>query len=429
MSRRVALALSATLAAAAGCAQTGTGVELLIDPGNLTLDRLQIIASYDNHEVTHSIDVASSTTLDVIAQLPDEQTTVTFDVTAFAANVEVGHGVSSAIAVTPHHIEQASITLVAGAGGDGFTPPDLASADDGGGGALWTHQRGALPPSAGAIRGLWASSATDVYAVGTATAGTNAFHSSDHGASWSPQLAGGTAVDLNAVSGTTSSDVFLVGDSATILHGSGTSWTAQANPAAAGTRLLAVFAVAPMNIYVAGGGNTVMHQGAGGGWITQTVVGTTELRGVWGVAGHVWAIGSAGTILSTTENGSWSAETSGTPNELRAIFGTAANDVWVVGDGIVLHSDGSGSWTVATDGVPADVNLTAIGGRPTGPVWAVGNAWTIVRHDAGSAGAWVVEPTGLAVDDPAGDVLQAIFAPSTADVFAGGAGQTILHRP
>jgi hypothetical protein len=130
--------------------------------------------------------------------------------------------------------------------------------------------------------------------------------------------------------------------------------------------------------------------------------------------------------LKSTGNGNWAAETSGTPNELRAIFGTSATDVWVVGDGVVLHSDGSGTWTAAADGVPADVNLRAIGGRPGGPVWAVGNAWTIVRRDTS---AWVVEPTGLTVDDLAGDTLQAIYAPSAAEVFAGGAGQTILHRP
>ncbi|HEX9104105.1 MAG TPA: hypothetical protein VF997_17960, partial [Polyangia bacterium] len=242
--------------------------------------------------------------------------------------------------------------------------------------------------------------------------------------SWSPQLAG--TVDLNAVGGTSSTDVYLVGDSATILHGSGTTWTPQTNPAPAATRLLAFWAIAPMDLYIAGGGNTIMHSGAGGGWVTQTAVGTTELRGVWGVAGHIWAVGSGGTILKSTGSATWTPENSTTPNELRAIFGTSATDIWVVGDGIVLHSDGSGTWTPATDGVPANVNLLAVGGRPGGPVWAVGNAWTIVRRDTS---AWVVEPTGLPVDDPAGDVLQAIFAPSAAEVFAGGAGQTILHRP
>jgi len=410
------------LLALGGCTQSGTGVELFIDAGSLTIDRLQIAATYDAHTVTHSVDIVGSATLDVIAQLPDESTTVSFEVIGFAAGQEVGRGMSTAVDVTPHHLAQASVTLMGAGGSDGFTgPPDLAD-----GGVLWSHQQGALPPSTGTIRGLWASSGTDVYAVGTATAGTNVFHSNNHGATWSSQLAGGT-IDLNAVGGTSSSDVYLVGDNATILHGSGTTWTPQTNPAGT-VRLLAVWAISAGDIYIAGAGNTIMHSGGSGSWVTQTAVGTTELRGIWGIAGHIWAVGSGGTILKSTGSATWTPETSGTPAELRAIFGTSATDVWVVGDGVVLHSDGGGTWTAAADGVPTDVNLRAIGGRPGGPVWAVGNAWTIVRRDTGSA-AWVVEPTGLPIDDPAGDVLQAIYAPSLADVFAGGAGQTILHRP
>jgi hypothetical protein len=235
-------------------------------------------------------------------------------------------------------------------------------------------------------------------------------------------------IDLNAVGGSSSTDVYLLGDNATLLHGSGTTWATQTNPALPGTRLLAIWAISSTDLYIVGGGSTIMHN-AGSGWVTfNSTAGTTELRGVWGVAGHIWAIGAAGTILKSTGTSTWTAENSGTPNELRAIFGTSATDVWVVGDGVVLHSYGGGTWTAAADGVPGDVNLRAIGGRPGGPVWAVGNAWTIVRRDSGGA-AWVVEPTGLTVDDPAGDGLQAIYASSLADVFAGGAGQTILHRP
>ena len=409
--------------AVAGCTQNGTGVELLVDAGSLTIDRLQISATYDGRTVVHSVVVAATATLDVIAQLPDESTSATFDVIGFDAGQKVGEGMAGPIGVTAHHLAQASVTLVAGSGGDGFTaPPDLVD-----GGALWTHQQGALPPSAGAIRGLWASSGTDVYAVGTATNGANVFHSTDHGATWTPQLAGGT-IDLNAVGGSSSTDVYLLADNATILHGSGTTFTTQTNPALPSTRLLAIWAISSSDMYIVGGGKTILHND-GSGWITfNGAAGTTELRGVWGVAGHIWAIGAAGTILKSTGTSTWTAENSGTPNELRAIFGTSATDVWVVGDGVVLHSDGSGTWTPATDGVPTDVNLRAIGGRPGGPVWAVGNAWTIVRRDNGAT-AWVAEPTGLTIDDPAGDVLQAIYAPSLADVFAGGAGQTILHRP
>ncbi len=428
MSRAVAVAATVAVAAAvalAACTQPGTGVELTIDAGGLALDQLRIVASYDGRSPTRTITVAAGATLDVIAQLPDETTTVAFDVTALAGGSVVGHGSSGDVAVTPHHLASATVTLTGG-GGDGFLPGDL-----GDGGALWSHQQGTLPPGAGAIRGLWASSGTDVYAVGTVTAGANVLHSSNHGAAWTPTLAkdpAAAAVDLNAVTGTAANDVYLVGDNATILHGSGTTWTAMTSPAPSGSRLNSVWAIAPGDVYIAGSGNLVMHF-AGGGWVTQTPVGTTELHGVWGVAGHLWAVGSGGTILKSTGNASWTPETSGTPNELRAVFGTGASDVWVVGDGgVVLHSDGGGTWTPAAVGVPPDVSLRALGGRPGGPVWGVGNAWTIVRRDAGAA-AWIVEPTGLPVDDAAGDLLQAIWAPSLNEVFAGGAGQTILHRP
>ena len=406
------------MAALAGCTQQGTGVELFIDAGGLAPDRLTIAATYDGRTVTHTVDVVATSSLDVIAQLPDESTTVTFDVAGFAGGQEVGRGMSQPIAVTAHRLAQAMITLVGGGGGDGsMGPPDLAD-----GGALWTHQHGALPPSAGTIRGLWGPSGGEVYAVGPVTAGSNVFRTTDHGATWTPQLAGGM-VDLNAVGGTSPTDVYLVGDGATILHGSGTTWTAQTNPALANTRLLAIWAIGS-TLYVAGSGNTILRN-SGSGWVSEAIsAGTTELRGIWGVSGHLWAVGSGGAIVKST-GGQWTADTSGTTNELRGIFGTSATDVWVVGDGVVLHFDGN-SWSPAGDGVPASVNLRAVGGLPGGPVWAVGNAWTVVRRDAN---AWVVEPTGLVVDDLAGDALQAIWAASLADVYAGGAGETILHRP
>src|SRR5260370_268841 len=115
----------------AGWTQSGTGVELIIDASSITLDQLVITASYDGQPHTHSVAVAAGATLDLLAQLPDESTTVTFDVTAQLAAQPVAHGVSSAIAITAHHIVSTTIALLAGGGSDGFVPPDLAG--DGGG--------------------------------------------------------------------------------------------------------------------------------------------------------------------------------------------------------------------------------------------------------------------------------------------------------
>lgn len=428
MSRAVAVAACLGVAAlVAACTQGGTGVELTIDADGLAVDQLRIVASYDGHDVSRQVAVPAGAALVVIAQLPDETTTARFDVTALAGGIEVGHGASGDVPVRPHELSGIIVTLVGAPAGDGFvSAPDLST-----NGALWTLQQGGPPVAAGSgvIRGIWASSGSDVYAVGTVAAGANAFHSTSHGTSWTPQLAkdaAAAAVDINAVTGTSPTDVYLVGDGSTILHGSGTTWTAMTSPAQSGSRLNAIWAIAPGDVYIAGSGNQVMHS-SGGGWVTQTAVGTTELRGIWGVAGHIWAVGSGGTILKSTGNATWTPETSGTPNELRAVFGTSATDVWVVGDGgVVLHSNGGGTWTAAADGVPTDVSLRALGGRPGGPVWAAGNAWTILRRDTA---AWVAEPTGLTVDDFAGDLLQALYAPSASEVFAGGAGTTLLHRP
>src|SRR4029079_11637283 len=78
-------------------------------------------------------------------------------------------------------------------------------------------------PQGNQLQGVWGSSATDVYAVGQH--GT-ILHSSDHGASWQPQVSG-TLETLNAVWGTGASDVYAVGSHGTILETTdgGRTWT------------------------------------------------------------------------------------------------------------------------------------------------------------------------------------------------------------
>ena len=254
------------------------------------------------------------------------------------------------------------------------------------------------------------------------TAGANVFHSSDHGATWTSQLAGG-AIDLQRrrrhVVERRLPRRRQRHDPARQRHAPGARRRTRPPPA---TRLLAVLAIAPMDIYVAGGGNTIMHSRRGGGWVTQTVVGTTELRGIWGVAGHIWAVGSGGTILEVDRQRH--VERRDQRHAQRAARDLRHQRHRRLGRRrrrrAALrrrrHLDRRRRRRPHRR-EPARASAAA----PADRCWAVGNAWTIVRRDASAA--WVVEPTGLAVDDPAGDVLQAIFAPSTADVFAGGAGR------
>jgi photosystem II stability/assembly factor-like uncharacterized protein len=64
------------------------------------------------------------------------------------------------------------------------------------------------------LNGLWGSSTSDVYAVGDA--GT-ILHSIDGGANWKYET-GGVTTNLNGVWGSAANDVFAVGDAGVILH-------------------------------------------------------------------------------------------------------------------------------------------------------------------------------------------------------------------
>jgi len=398
----------------AGCEKSGTGVLLTVEGPTLQPqpNLLAIVASFGTHVVPRTIELPNGLPTTVLAELPDENTNVTFDVTARRDATVLAHDTTPGITVSARQIATASITL--GGGGDG---------GGGDGGNLpWTVQQGGEPLAPGTVTGLWGPSGGEVYATSTLAGGTNLLRSVDHGAAWQPQLAGGM-VDLHAVAGTSSSDVYLVGDGATILHGSGTSWSPESAPVSSSTKLFGVFVVNGTP-YACGSGNAVLK--SSGGWILQTTVGTTELHAVWGVPGHVWVVGSGGTILHSPENNTWTPQTSGTALSLNTVFGTSATDIWAVGDGVVLHSTGNGSWAPMSNGIPAGTSLSAVTAAPGGALFVAGGSFGIFRLDAGS---FVAEPTGLTVVDPSQDRLFALFAPSSSEVFAGGAGRTLLHRP
>ncbi len=101
--------------------------------------------------------------------------------------------------------------------------------------------------------------------------------------------------------GTSSSDVYAVGEEGTILHYDGTEWSAMTS----GT--------------------------------------DHNLNGVWGTSSsNVYAVAGGGMILHY--NGTeWSEMTSGTSQYLGAVWGSSSTDVYAVGTGgTILHYDGTG---------------------------------------------------------------------------------------
>src|SRR5439155_1218565 len=98
--------------------QIGTGVDLTIDGANLTVDELQVVATFSGLTLTERVQPAAALALPthLLAELPDAPTTVTFDVTGKLAGAPVGHGTSDPIAVAAHQIALGRVSLAPGGG-------------------------------------------------------------------------------------------------------------------------------------------------------------------------------------------------------------------------------------------------------------------------------------------------------------------------
>lgn len=179
-------------------------------------------------------------------------------------------------------------------GGPGSLVAKVAGPD---GGIAW---RARIGP--GSIRGIWGSSADDLWAVGDDGAtvhGTRANAKQLH--TW-VEVDSQSRATLGGVWGSSPSDVWAVGDGGTLRH---------------------ITAGAPV-------------------WEVVPSPTTTTLRKIWGSsAKDIWAVGDAGTILHYDGAGWTSATAAFSPGRkprLYGVWGSGESDVWIVGDGIVLRT-------------------------------------------------------------------------------------------
>ena len=157
---------------------------------------------------------------------------------------------------------------------------------------------------------------------------------------------GSRCVDVNAIWGTSASDLWIASNSGMVLRSKGAV-------------------------------------GDGGGaeqWTTiTTTVTIADLHGIWGSSdSDVWIVGDGGTIRHWSNDGTqrWKIVASPTTENLRAVWGTGPNDAWAVGDsGTILHWDGT-TWSVASTALPLGPRprLYSIWGSGPNDVWVVGEA-------------------------------------------------------
>ena len=180
---------------------------------------------------------------------------------------------------------------------------------------LWRWGAGATswdPSLAGTnflVRGLWSGGPDGIWAVGgMSTAATARYGRAIHavpgnGALDWVEYDTQSPYDLNAIWGSSSGDVWAVGNRGTVRH-----WT-NATPKR---------------------------------WAIVDVPTSEDLRAVWGTsAKDIWVVGDKGTILhydgTTFERVEAQFGAGGSTPNLRGVWGSSADDVWIVGDSVVLH--------------------------------------------------------------------------------------------
>ena len=253
------------------------------------------------------------------------------------------------------------------------------------------------------LLGIWGSSGSDVFAGG----GRTILHYSGPPLStWSSSAIPTQCVQIhdvpavwacpsvNAIWGSSPTDVFAMGDWNNIYHFNGITWSDQGyfdpNPLGPANFWCGIYGSSGTDVFAVGNGPDYVYHYDGSVWTPMTSGTTKPLNGVWGSSGtDVFVVGSSGTILHY--NGSvWSPMTSGTTQILRGIWGSSGSDVFAVGNnGTILHYDGS-VWTPMTSGTATQLN--GIWGSSGSDVFTVGSSGTILHYD-GTVTTTTVPPT------------------------------------
>jgi len=262
-------------------------------------------------------------------------------------------------------------------------------------------------PEANHLHGIWGSSSTDVFAVGSS--GTILHYD---GTSWT-SMSNATTERLWSVWGSSSTDVLAVGDSGTILHYDGTSWSSMSSGTT--TSLLGVWGSSSTDVFAVGSSGTILHYN-GTSWIPMSSGTTSTLHDVWGVSSSdVFAVGASGTILHYN-GASWNSMSSGTTSTLHGVWGTSSSDVFVVGSEItILRYDGA-SWSSMSRGT--FFWLYRVWGSSPTDVFTVGQSGTI-RHYDGSV--WSPMDSGILPG------VWDVWGSSSSDVFGVGNLGVIIH--
>lgn len=257
------------------------------------------------------------------------------------------------------------------------------------------------------LLGIWVRSASDIYVVGN----TGTILRYD-GRAWVP-MTSGTSRDLHSVWGSSGANVFVVGGGGTILHYDGKGWVSM--PSGTDNDLYGIWGSSANDVFAVGRAGTILRYN-GKSWAPMASAMLEDLYGIWGTsAANVFAVGSSGTILHY-DGKAWVQMASYTKRDLFGVWGSSGVDIFAVGrEGVILHYDGK-DWAQMSNRIPDD--LYGVWGSSGTDVFSVGRSGAILHYDAESWEPMTSRTRGN---------LYAVSGVSSLNVFAVGVYGTILH--
>ena len=203
------------------------------------------------------------------------------------------------------------------------------------------------------LHDVWGSSAANVWGVGEKGELVRW-----DGAAWTLHRYDGTSVapkplgdfgtpagtyTLRGVWGSSASNVFAVGDSGVVLRYNGTAWTRMTTGTTA--QLNDVWGSGPSDVYAATATGRLLRFNGTAWSFVSGVQAPGALRAVWGsAANNVYAVGDGG-MMMRYNGSSWSRVRLPTRDVLYAVWGTGASNVYAAGGGGALYRWNGTAWT------------------------------------------------------------------------------------
>ena len=277
------------------------------------------------------------------------------------------------------------------------------------------------PGTARDLNGVWASSASDVWAVGDG--GT--IRRFD-GQRWSA-VASGSKHDLHGVWGSAAHEVWAVGKRGTIVRFDGQRWAPQPSPTARDRAAVWGRRDTRGSYLWAVGESGAVLVDRGGGWSVVPLATVANLRAVGGGFGDVWVAGDGGYLAHrslSTNNNDWTRRRDNRDRDLRAVgIDHIGRYVRVVGntDEVLTFKQGelSGEYTFTSYSSGTKAALNGVWADPYFGAWAVGDGGIIMR--------WSQDQKKWSEQKPVTQkTLNAVWALRSGRAWAVGEGGTVV---